>query len=68
MPPVPVRRDEWGTAAGIRTFRGETGISGIGRWVMGSTADRVLRTSPIPVLLVRSGAIVEQADPKTAMN
>lgn len=38
------------------------GRSGLGRWVMGSTADRVLRTSPIPVLLVRSAAVVEQTD------
>ncbi len=38
------------------------GRSGIGRWVMGSTADRVLRSSPIPVLLVHSGAVVEQTD------
>jgi nucleotide-binding universal stress UspA family protein len=44
------------------------GRSGIGRWVMGSTADRVLRTSHIPVLLVRSGAAVEQADHRTPTN
>lgn len=44
------------------------GRSGIGRWVMGSTADRVLRTSSIPVLLVRSGTAVEQADLHAATN
>lgn len=31
------------------------GRSGIGRWVFGSVADRVLRGAPCPVLLVRSG-------------
>jgi len=31
------------------------GRSGISRWVMGSVADRVLRSSRIPVLLVRGG-------------
>lgn len=31
------------------------GRSGIGRWLMGSTADKVLRASPVPVLLVRAG-------------
>jgi nucleotide-binding universal stress UspA family protein len=31
------------------------GRSGISRWVMGSVADRVLRSSRIPVLLVRAG-------------
>lgn len=33
------------------------GRSGLGRWVMGSVAERVLSASPVPVLLVRSGAI-----------
>jgi nucleotide-binding universal stress UspA family protein len=33
------------------------GRSGISRWVMGSVADRVLRSSHIPVLLVRAGII-----------
>jgi nucleotide-binding universal stress UspA family protein len=37
------------------------GRSGVGRWVMGSVADRVLRTSDVPVLLIRSGVAVEQA-------
>ncbi len=32
------------------------GRSGVSRWVMGSIADRVLRASPIPVLLIRSRA------------
>ncbi len=35
------------------------GRSGVSRWVMGSIADRVLRASPVPVLLIRSGALVE---------
>jgi len=35
------------------------GRSGIGRWIMGSVADRVLRASRIPVLLIRSGTMVE---------
>lgn len=30
------------------------GRSGLGRWVYGSIADRVLRHSPVPVLLVRA--------------
>ncbi len=30
------------------------GRSGIGRWVYGSVADKVLRSSSIPVLLVRA--------------
>ncbi len=33
------------------------GRTGVGRWVMGSIADRVLRASPIPVLLIRSGIL-----------
>jgi nucleotide-binding universal stress UspA family protein len=31
------------------------GRSGVGRWVLGSVADRVLRGTTVPVLLVRSG-------------
>jgi nucleotide-binding universal stress UspA family protein len=30
------------------------GRSGIARWAYGSTADRVLKSSPIPVLLIKS--------------
>jgi nucleotide-binding universal stress UspA family protein len=30
------------------------GRSGLGRWVYGSIADRMLRYSPVPVLLVRA--------------
>ncbi|MEN6545697.1 MAG: universal stress protein [Armatimonadia bacterium] len=30
------------------------GRSGVGRWVYGSIADRVLRYAPVPVLLVRA--------------
>ncbi len=32
---------------------GTHGLSGLGRWVYGSVADRVLRGAPCPVLLVR---------------
>ncbi len=31
------------------------GLSGINRWVLGSVADKVLRASKVPVLLVRAG-------------
>jgi nucleotide-binding universal stress UspA family protein len=34
------------------------GRSGVGRWIMGSVADRVLRASRIPVLLIRSNAML----------
>lgn len=30
------------------------GRSGIGRWVYGSVADKVLRSAPVPILLVRA--------------
>ncbi len=39
------------------------GRSGLGRWVMGSVADRVLRTSNLPVLLIRSGVVTQDAAP-----
>jgi len=52
-------------AEAILAFSGEVGAdliamsahgrSGIGRWVFGSVADRVLRGAPCPVLLVRAG-------------
>jgi nucleotide-binding universal stress UspA family protein len=32
------------------------GRSGMGRWVLGSVADRVVRASPLPVLLLRATA------------
>jgi len=32
------------------------GRSGLGRWVYGSIADRILRHAPVPVLLVRATA------------
>jgi len=35
------------------------GRSGVGRWIMGSVADRVLRASRVPVLLIRSGVMVK---------
>ena len=31
------------------------GRSGVGRWLMGSVAEKVVRSCPIPVLVVRSG-------------
>ena len=37
------------------------GRSGIGRWVFGSVADRILRRSRCPVLLVRAGHTPRQA-------
>jgi nucleotide-binding universal stress UspA family protein len=37
------------------------GRSGMGKWLLGSTADKVLRASPVPVLLVRAGARLEAA-------
>ncbi|QSI31952.1 universal stress protein [Variovorax sp. RKNM96] len=33
---------------------GTHGRRGIGRWVMGSSAEHILRTAPVPVLLVRA--------------
>jgi nucleotide-binding universal stress UspA family protein len=33
---------------------GTHGRSGLSRWVMGSTAEKVLRSSPCPVLTVRT--------------
>ena len=35
---------------------GTHGRRGIARWLMGSDAEQVLRTSPVPVLLVRQGS------------
>lgn len=37
------------------------GRSGISRWVRGSIADRVLRSSPVPVLIVRATDRISQA-------
>ncbi len=37
------------------------GRSGVGRWVYGSVADRVLRAAACPVLLTRAGASAERA-------
>lgn len=31
------------------------GRSGVGRWVFGSVASRILEGSPVPILLIRSG-------------
>lgn len=39
------------------------GRSGLGRWLYGSVADRVVRTAGIPVLLIRSS--MPQRDPST---
>ena len=33
---------------------GTHGRRGLGRWVMGSSAEHILRHSPVPVLLVRA--------------
>lgn len=41
------------------------GRSGINRWVMGSVAERVLRSSSLPVFLVRPGADVIHSGAKT---
>jgi nucleotide-binding universal stress UspA family protein len=35
------------------------GLSGVRRWVLGSVADKVIRASPVPVMLVRAGATEE---------
>ncbi len=35
------------------------GRSGIGRWVMGSVADRILRSSHVPVFMVNAGSSSE---------
>ena len=32
------------------------GLSGVGRWLMGSVTDKVIRHSPGPVLVVREKA------------
>jgi nucleotide-binding universal stress UspA family protein len=37
------------------------GRGGMGRWVYGSVADRVLRGATVPVLLVRAGVTIEDA-------
>ncbi len=53
-------------AEAIADYAGENGVdlivigthgrSGISRWVMGSTADKVLHAAPMPVLMIRSAA------------
>ena len=40
------------------------GRSGLGRWVYGSVADRVLRSSAQPVLLVRASSPVPPVRPR----
>jgi nucleotide-binding universal stress UspA family protein len=54
--------DPAGTVVDFATERGAKllilathGRSGLARWVFGSVADRVLRSAPAPVLLVRAG-------------
>ena len=39
---------------------GTHGRRGIGRWVMGSSAEHILRMSPVPVLLVRAPEIARK--------
>jgi nucleotide-binding universal stress UspA family protein len=39
------------------------GRGGIGRWVYGSVADKVLRAAPVPVLVVRPTVPVEADEP-----
>ena len=38
---------------------GTHGRRGIGRWVMGSSAEHILRMSPVPVLLVRAPEVAK---------
>jgi nucleotide-binding universal stress UspA family protein len=35
------------------------GRGGLGRWVYGSVADRILRAAELPILLVRAGINIE---------
>lgn len=37
------------------------GRSGLGRWLMGSVAEKVLHVAPVPLLLVRSHEVYQQA-------
>ncbi|RYZ08504.1 MAG: universal stress protein [Comamonadaceae bacterium] len=39
---------------------GTHGRRGIGRWVMGSSAEQIVRMAPVPVLLVRAPAEAER--------
>jgi nucleotide-binding universal stress UspA family protein len=36
------------------------GRSGIGRWVWGSNADRILRTSATPILMIRGAGVIPE--------
>ncbi|MCA9985215.1 MAG: universal stress protein [Anaerolineales bacterium] len=42
------------------------GRGGVARWVFGSVADRVLRYSPVPVLLMRAETDTERSDQTVA--
>ncbi len=42
------------------------GLSGIGRWLMGSIADRVMRSSCVPVLMVNAASCANQNKNKMA--
>ena len=44
------------------------GRSGVGRWLMGSVADKVLRASSTPVLVVRTGEHLDAAHVETLGN
>ena len=41
---------------------GTHGRRGLGRWVMGSSAEHILRMSPVPVLLVRAPEALAKAE------
>jgi nucleotide-binding universal stress UspA family protein len=41
---------------------GTHGRRGLGRWVMGSSAEHILRMSPVPVLLVRAPEELARAE------
>ena len=39
-----------------RIIMASHGRSGVGRWIMGSVTDRVVRVSPVPVVIIRASA------------
>lgn len=46
---------------------GTHGRRGIGRWVMGSSAEHILRLSPVPVLLVRAPESARTEHPQATL-